>query len=47
MRARACRSAEHEDFALAVQRARDLGFDGKWAIHPRQGGAQRGVHADR
>jgi citrate lyase subunit beta / citryl-CoA lyase len=25
-----------EDFSAAVQRARDLGFDGKWAIHPRQ-----------
>lgn len=25
-----------EGFTAAVQRARDLGFDGKWAIHPRQ-----------
>lgn len=25
-----------EGFARAVQRANDLGFDGKWAIHPRQ-----------
>lgn len=25
-----------EGFAEATQRARDLGFDGKWAIHPRQ-----------
>jgi len=25
-----------EGFSAATQRARDLGFDGKWAIHPRQ-----------
>ncbi len=25
-----------EDFTVAVLRARDLGFDGKWVIHPRQ-----------
>ena len=25
-----------EDFLASAQRARDLGFDGKWAIHPRQ-----------
>lgn len=25
-----------EGFARSVQRARDLGFDGKWAVHPRQ-----------
>lgn len=25
-----------EPFTAAAQRARDLGFDGKWAIHPRQ-----------
>ena len=30
-----------------MARARDLGFDGKWAIHPAQlDGAERGVHAD-
>ena len=29
-------------------RARDLGFDGKWAIHPAQvAAAQRGLHAER
>lgn len=32
----------------AAARARDLGFDGKWAIHPRQVDArQRPVHAHR
>jgi citrate lyase subunit beta/citryl-CoA lyase len=27
--------AVDDDFDAAVERARDLGFDGKWAIHPR------------
>jgi citrate lyase subunit beta/citryl-CoA lyase len=28
-----------EGFRAAAERARDMGFDGKWAIHPRQVGA--------
>ncbi len=27
---------DDEEFRAAVERARDLGFDGKWAIHPAQ-----------
>ncbi len=29
-------TADDEPFRAAAQRARDLGFDGKWAIHPAQ-----------
>jgi citrate lyase subunit beta/citryl-CoA lyase len=29
-------TADNETFRAAAQRARDLGFDGKWAIHPSQ-----------
>ncbi|MFG1613307.1 HpcH/HpaI aldolase/citrate lyase family protein [Nonomuraea wenchangensis] len=35
--------ADDEAFRRAVLRARELGFDGKWVIHPRQLGTVNGV----
>ena len=40
--------AVDDGFTAAAERARDMGFDGKWAIHPGAGrGAQRAVHPVR